>query len=448
VRPLVAAGAPGAGVHATGMPSPYDVIVAGGGPAGSSVASFLRMRGRSVLVLERERFPRFHVGESLLPYSNPIWQELGVLGAMEERFQRKPGARFVHEGSGAQFTYWFDSAMREGPTHAFHVKRADFDQLLLERTRELGTEVHEQTEVTDVRVDADGVTVELRGPDGPRTERGQLFIDATGRDTFMAGRQRTKAPDPLITTNVSLNCMYSGVARESGLEDGHVIIGLFDGGWYWVIPFRDGDTSVGFVLEKSFTRVRRGQSVAEMYAQVLDGLPHLKHLMRDARPCIEPFSEGNWSYTVERTYGDRVLLVGDSAAFVDPLFSTGILLATNAARRAAAYADDALRDGSFDAERFAPYQVECVAETQIFKRLITEFYAENLRALLIASAVNPTLCSVIVSVLAGDVARPALWHSIVTKSGFSHNPPPGGGVGPGYASSREVLAASKLARAR
>ena len=432
------------------MRTDFDVIVAGGGPAGSSVANLLRQRGRRVVLFERDRFPRFHVGESLLPYSNSCWEELGVLDALNAGFQKKPGARFIHEESGEHFTYYFDTAMREGPTHAFHVKRADFDKLLLDRAREVGVDVREQTKVTDVSFAADGVTAQILGQDGQRSAvTAQMFIDATGRDTLIAGKRGLKQADELITTNVSLNCMYAGVAREQTLEEGNVIIGLFDGGWYWVIPFKDGDTSVGFVLEKSYTRVRRGLGISEMYAQVLDTLPALKHLMRDARQTIEPFSEGNWSYTVKQTYGDRWLLVGDSASFVDPLFSTGILLSTNAARRAAEHVDAALADGDFRAARFASYAEKCVEETRIFKTLIHEFYAQNLRSLLIASSVNPTVCSIIVSVLAGDVAQPAMWHSLVGKPGFSNiSADQFKGLAGSYASSREVLAASKLPRAR
>jgi flavin-dependent dehydrogenase len=426
----------------------HDVIVAGGGPAGSSVGNFLRQKGHTVLLLERERFPRFHVGESLLPYSNELWRELGVLDEMNARYIHKPGARFVHEESGEHFTYYFDTAIRPGPQHAFHVKRAEFDQMLLERARAVGVDVREETRVEEATFATDGVTVYATGSDGRKQQhRGRMFIDATGRDTLMAGKQRTKRQDEDISTNVSLNCMYSGVAREDGLEEGHVIIGLFTGGWYWVIPFRDGDTSVGFVLEKSFTKRERGATVAQMYAALLDSMPKLKHLMRDAKPLFPPFSEGNWSYTVERTYGDRLLLVGDAASFVDPLFSTGVLLAVNGAKLASTHVDAALREDSFDAERFEPYQAACVKETTIFKTMIEEFYAQNLRRLLIASSVNPTICSVIVSVLAGDVSQPSMWHSIVRKRGFSNVPEDQMKGLPGhYVTSREVLAASKLKR--
>ncbi len=401
----------------------YDVVIAGGGPAGSATANYLRQRGRSVLVLERTRFPRFHIGESLLPFNNDLWKELGVFEQMNRMFIHKPGARFIHEESGAEFTYYFDNAIRPGNPYAFHVKREEFDLLLLDRARQLGAEVREQTLVKNVLFGADGVTAQAVGPDGvPYEVQAAMFIDATGRDALMAGRKQTKVHDELVTTNVALHCMFSGVPRQSGLEEGHIIIGLFDGGWYWVIPFKDGDTSVGFVLEKSYTKVSRGLSRQQMYDQILAGLPHLQRLMRDARPLQEVGSQANWSYRVSQFYDDRLLLVGDAAAFVDPLFSTGILLAVTGAKFAAEHADAALRDGDFSAQRFASYQKSCIAGMDIFKNLVAEFYAKNLRAVLLASAVNPTICAVIVSLLAGDVYKPSMWHSLVGKSGFSEMP--------------------------
>jgi len=428
----------------------YDVIIAGGGPAGSSTANYLRQKGRSVLVLERTKFPRFHIGESLLPFSNNIWRELGVFDQMNQMFIHKPGARFLHEESGAEFTYYFDNAIRPGNPYAFHVKREEFDLLLLDRARELGAEVRQQTLVKDVLFREDGVTVQAIDPEGvPYEVDAALFIDATGRDALMAGKNQIKVHDELVTTNVALHCMFSGVPRQNGLEEGHIIIGLFDGGWYWVIPFKDGDTSVGFVLEKSYTKVSRGLSRQQMYDQVLAGLPHLSRLMSEAKPLQEVGSQANWSYRVTQFYGDRLLLVGDAAAFVDPLFSTGVLLAIQGAKFAAEHADAALRDGDFSARRFASYQESCVAGMDLFKDLVTEFYAKNLRAVLMASAVNPTICSMIVSLLAGDVYKPSMWHSLVRKSGFSDIAETGLGAVPGaYSSSRQVLQSPGRPRVR
>src|SRR5258706_15858553 len=155
-----------------------DVFIAGGGPAGSSTANFLRQRGRRVLVLEREKFPRFHIGESLLPFGNDLWKELGVFDKMNATYIHKPGARFIHEESGADFTYYFDTAIRPGRPYAFQVKRADFDKMLLDHAASLGAVVHEEAKDEDVEFGSDGVTVRALGPDGRYTVTAPIFVDA------------------------------------------------------------------------------------------------------------------------------------------------------------------------------------------------------------------------------------------------------------------------------
>ncbi len=397
----------------------YDVIVAGGGPAGSSTANFLRQAGRSVLVLERERFPRFHIGESMLPFANDIWKELGVLDRMDVTYMRKPGAQFIHEESGEEFTYYFDTAIRPGRPYAFQVKRADFDKLLLDRARELGADVREATSVEDVQISADGVRVTSVYDKVSSEHTAQLFIDATGRDALIAGRRQLKVADDVVTTNVAVYTTYRNVVRPEGSKEGNIIIGLFDGGWWWLIPFKDGDTSCGLVFEKSYTRARKGSSPEEMMNEAIDGLPFLKRTLAGAERIYKVDAQANWSYRSQKFYGERLMLVGDAAAFVDPLFSTGVLLAVNGARFAARHADAALTDGDFNAERFAPYQNDCVVGMDLFKNLVHEFYSHNLRKVLMASARNPTVCAVITSLLAGDVYHQAMWQSVAKRSGFS-----------------------------
>lgn len=404
------------------MTHQYDVVVAGGGPAGSSTANFLRQKGRSVLVLERERFPRFHIGESLLPFGNDIWKALGVFEQLDATCMHKPGAYFIHEESGSEFTYYFDTAIRPGRPYAFQVKRAEFDKLLLDRARELGAEIRENQKVLGYTPSDDGVTVRVLDENTNQDYEvtAHMFVDATGRDALLAGKLQLKVPDELVTTNVAVHCMWHGIERLPGTDEGNIIIGLFEGGWYWVIPFAGEDTSVGIVLEKSFTRVNKGLSTEELYRQVVAGLPHLSARMKNATPILDFGAQGNWSYRSKRFYADRALLVGDAAAFVDPLFSTGILLGVNGARFAAEQIDAAIRDNDFRTERWETYQQQVIGGMEIFKGLVTEFYAQNLRKVLMASASNPTICQVITSILAGDVFKPSLWHGIVKKEGFSN----------------------------
>lgn len=421
----------------------FDVIVAGGGPAGSSTANFLRQRNRRVLVLEREAFPRFHIGESMLPFSNDIWRELGVFEKIDQQYIHKPGAKFIHEETGAEFTYYFDNAIREGNPYAYQVKRADFDKMLLDHAAGLGAVVRDQTRVDDVEFAADGVTVRASGPDGAGyAVRAPLFVDATGRDALIAGRRKLKVADGVITTNAAVHTMFRNVDRSQGADEGNIIIGLFDGGWWWMIPFKDGDTSVGIVFEKSFSKAQRGASAEQMMADTIAALPNLSRYLAHAERLIPVGAQGNWSYRSSQFFGDRLLLVGDAAAFVDPLFSTGVLFAVHGAKFAAAHLDRALGDGDFSAASFQPYQDECTRGMDLFKGLVHEFYSQNLRKVLLASARNPTICSVITSLLAGDVYKPALWQSMISNQGFSNRSEVG--ALPHVRSSRQVKA-DKLA---
>ena len=255
----------------------FDVIVAGGGPAGSTTASFLRMLGRSVVVLEKERFPRFHLGESLLPCGGEVWDELGISDEMKQRYILKPGARFIHNESGLEQTYYFEEAIRPDHPFAYEVPRADFDNLLLRRSEALGAVVREETLVRDVHFDADGVSVTLRDQDGQSESlRAKMFVDATGRDTFLGTRLGIKVSDELVTTNLACFTHYEHCNRESGRDEGNITIVLFDGGWWWFIPFKGTVTSVGCTLQKEFTVSRRGLSAEQMFIAALE------------RECIVP----------------------------------------------------------------------------------------------------------------------------------------------------------------
>ena len=406
----------------------YDVIVAGGGPAGSTTASFLRMRGLRVLVLEREQFPRFHIGESLLPCAGEIWDELGLADRLRERFILKPAARFIHNESGAEFTYYFKNAVRPDHPYAYEVQRDEFDQMLLERSMELGAEVRYKSEVREVDFPARGVQVTVREEGGRTyTERARFFVDATGRDTFMGGRFGWKRSDDLVTTNVACFTHYEGVNRQPGADEGNITIILFDGGWWWFIPFRGALTSIGCVLEKDFTRERRGLGAEAIFESALAATPSMQALIGSGVRVRPVGTTGNWSYRCKEYYGDRFVMVGDAAAFIDPLFSTGVLMAVYGGRFAASAIADGLAAGdvSADSPFLASYKEQSIQGADLFKRLVHEFYGESLRQLLVHSAAHPPLRAAITSLLAGDVYRPALWQNFL-REGFTRNMSPEG----------------------
>ena len=411
------------------MSHDFDAIIAGGGPAGSTTASYLRMRGRRPLVLERERFPRFHLGESLLPFGNDLYRELGVAAEIDGRYIHKPGARFIHEESGATYTYYFKNDIAGGRPHAYQVPRADFDKLLLDNARRLGAEVREECEVVSLRVEDEGVRVEARGADGVVFEvTAPVFVDATGRDAMLARQLDLKVADEEITTNVACFTHFKNARRQPGSDEGNFTLIMFDGGWWWFIPFAGDVTSIGVVFEKKYTLARRGLSPQELFEGAVAEQKHIKAILDGAERVRPIDTTGNWSYRCKRYAGDRYVIVGDSAAFIDPLFSTGVLMAMTGGKFAAEAIDGALAAGDFRSAAFDEYQRKTIAGADLFKRLVHEFYGENLRRMLVASEQNAGLRSVITSMLAGDVYQRRVWHDML-REGFSHladNPPTGG----------------------
>jgi flavin-dependent dehydrogenase len=193
---------------------------------------------------------------------------------------------------------------------------------------------------------------------------------------------------------------------------------MFDGGWWWFIPFKGDVTSIGVVFEKDYTKARRGMSAEQLFLDALAEQREIKKILSGAERVRPIDTTGNWSYRANAYYGDRWLLVGDAAAFIDPLFSTGVLMAMAGGKFAAEAIDQALAAGDFTAPRFAAYQERAIAGADLFKKLVHEFYGENLRRLLLASGQNPTMCAIITSLLAGDVYRKAMWQAAV-RQGFS-----------------------------
>ena len=401
------------------MQHDFDAIIAGGGPAGSTTASYLRMKGRRPLVLEREKFPRFHLGESMLPFASDLFRELGLFDEIDRRYIHKPGARFIHEESGATFTYYFDCAIDPGRPYAYQVPRGDFDKLLLDNSRRLGAEVREETEVRGVTIGAEGVEVACRDAGGREyTATAPLFVDATGRDAFLATQRKLKMPDEEITTNVACFTHYQGCVRQEGIDEGNFTLIVFDGGWWWFIPFKGDVTSIGVVFERDYTKARKGMSAEQLFLGAIEEQKEIKKALAGAKRVRPIDTTGNWSYRAREYHGDRWLLVGDAAAFIDPLFSTGVLMAMAGGKFAAEATDQAIAAGDFSAARFDGYRERAISGADLFKKLVHEFYGENLRKLLIASGQNPTMCAIITSLLAGDVYRKAMWQSAV-REGFS-----------------------------
>ena len=322
-----------------------DAVVIGGGPAGATTGTYLSKMGHRVAVLEKERFPRDHVGESLLPFCYKLFIELGTLDLMKANFVRKPGVRFI-DSNGAQHTTWcFSHVIPDESFLSFQVARDKFDTLQLENTRRHGATVMEETRVESVDLSApDGtVTVQAAGPGGETHDfRARFLVDCSGRNTFLASRIGAKKKfDELDRT--ALWTHWSGAPLMGGLEEGLSLIVYLGGekkGWLWIFPLGPDRLTVGVVLNNSYLRAEKAKFVEQgiedwqmaLYQQELNYSGFVQKLLASAH-IIQPLViEGDYSYYTETKYGSNFAMVGDAASFIDPIFSSGIFLAMNGSR--------------------------------------------------------------------------------------------------------------------
>jgi flavin-dependent dehydrogenase len=335
----------------------YDVIVIGGGPAGSTAASLLAKAGRRVLVLEQEKFPRYHIGESLVPGVMPVLEEIGVRETIEQ-------AGFIHKHGttlrwGAERELWTIHFNEAGPwDYAFEVKRAEFDNALLQHARLLGATVVEEAKVTGPLFEGDrcvGVSY-VQDKRAAATEvRAAQVIDASGRARILGGHQNLVGWHEDLR-NIAIWTYFQGGSRFPGVDRGNILTEYHEDGWVWVIPFSDGTCSVGFVSPYELYSSAR-MTPHDYFEAKLAVAPEAKRLLDGAVRVANYRTTKDWSYSCSRFSGPGYLIAGDAAAFVDPLFSTGVMLAMKSAAVAAQAADATLADPGREAEHRRAYEL-------------------------------------------------------------------------------------------
>ena len=317
-----------------------DIVIIGGGPAGSTAAAFLAMKGRRVVLAEKEAHPRFHIGESLLPRNLDVFERLGVLEQVRGIGVHKPGAQFVSDRTGRSCAFPFAHALNRDRTHSWQVKRAELDALLFANAIAQGASAFEETRVTDVQPGRDGqrARVTARTKDGGTIEwQPRYVLDASGRDTFMASRMNVKDSNKHNNT-AAIYAHFTGVTRLEGDLPGYISIHLAEDGWFWLIPLPDGITSIGFVGNQSAWKGRSG-TPPELFASRIASSPTVAARTTGAAMVSEVFSTANYSYRARQGHGEGFLMIGDAYGFVDPMFSTGVLMAMTAGELGAEAAD-------------------------------------------------------------------------------------------------------------
>ncbi|HSP16047.1 MAG TPA: NAD(P)/FAD-dependent oxidoreductase [Thermoanaerobaculia bacterium] len=379
----------------------FDFAVGGGGPAGCAAAIRLAQRGHSVVLFERETFPRFHIGESLLATANDAFAVLGIAEKMKaESFPEKWGARLItHDGRSGRGVNFADAREVERP-QTYQVPRGRFDQILMERARELGVDVREGCRITACGFEPDAAVIDFADAQTGRV-RVQAFVDATGRNGLIARKFNLRTDEPLLA-NIAIFSHYKNVPRlPDGCPNDIRIVARNDSGWFWLIPISDELMSVGVVLPKNLYQQLPPGSPEEQLERTLADTPVVAELMRGARREWPVRVEKDFSYSASAYAGDRWILAGDAGSFLDPVFSTGVSIAMESGIEAADELDRALAANDFSARRFAAFSRRQRKRFLTFRRFVIGFYTPQFRDLFFKPNPPALIFRAVVTVLAG-----------------------------------------------
>jgi flavin-dependent dehydrogenase len=359
----------------------YDAIIIGGGPAGASTGAILAEYGHRALILERAKFPRYHIGESLIPFTFQPLERLGLIEHMRKsHFVKKHSVTFVQpDGHRSQPFYFHTRYDKDTVAQTWQVLRAEFDEILLNRARALGAEVREETKVLQLLKDGDTVIgVQVQGPDGTKYEvHGKIVVDATGKDAFASNREGWRRPDPYLN-KVAVWTYYKGSKRQEGIDEGGTTVAFVpEKGWFWHIPQHDDMVSVGVVAEGKYLTRDGVKDPQAIFEREVGQNEWIKDRLSEGQCQGEYWVTSEYSRHSLYCSAPGLLLVGDALVFLDPVFSSGVLLALKSGVLAADAIHAGLQSNNLGPECFADYGATIRMGVENMRKLVYAFYEPN-----------------------------------------------------------------------
>lgn len=395
----------------------YDALIIGGGPAGASAATILAEYGHRVLILEREKFPRYHVGESLLPFTYEPLQRLGLIDRMRaSAFTKKYSVIFVSaSGKASQPFYFFNRYDKDTVAQTWQVVRAEFDDMLLKHARDKGAEVMEETVVKELLKDGEKIVgVRVQTKNGETKEfHAPITLDCTGKEAFATTRQGWRQRDPYLN-KLAVWTYYKGSKREQGIDEGQTTVAFIpEKGWFWHIPLHNDMVSVGVVAEGKYLTRDGVREPKQMFDRELENNKWVKDHLSVGEQTGPYYVTSEFSYHARYSGCEGLLLVGDAFAFLDPVFSSGLMLALKSGVMAADEIHQAIQEKDFSPERFTAYSASLRQGIENMRKLIYAFYEPGFSFKMVIDK-HPEMAGDITDCLSGDVNKDFshLWKAI------------------------------------